>query len=112
MAWVGEMFNAGLAEGLADTGQVESALDNVNDMLLDSVNPDLALSGDLTASGAQTGTIATLGSILQVVSSLSAQIRDMKIYLDGKAVVGGIISGTDDALGRRDVVASRGGALT
>lgn len=112
MRWVGEMFNAGLAEGLGETGEVEHALTGVTGLLTDSIDPNLALSADLSASGAQNSTAATLGAILHVVDGLSDEIRNLKIYLDSGQLVGGIIGKTDESLGRRDALAARGGALS
>ena len=112
MRWVGEMFNAGLAEGLGETGEVEHALTGVTGLLTDSIDPNLALSADLSASGAQNSTAATLGAILRVVDGLSDEIRNLKIYLDSGQLVGGIIGKTDESLGRRDALAARGGALS
>lgn len=112
MRWVGEMFNAGLAEGLGETGEVEHALTGVTGLLTDSIDPNLALSADLSASGAQNSTAATLGAILRVVDGLSNEIRNLKIYLDSGQLVGGIIGKTDESLGRRDALAARGGALS
>ena len=112
MRWVGEMFNAGLAEGLGETGEVEHALTGVTGLLTDSIDPNLALGADLSASGAQNNTAATLGAILRVVDGLSDEIRNLKIYLDSGQLVGGIIGKTDESLGRRDALAARGGALS
>lgn len=102
MRWVGEMFNAGLAEGLGETGEVEGALNNVTGLLTDTINPNLALSGSVSGGG---------NDMVSAIQALREDVRNLKIYLDTGALVGGIIGQTDASLGRRDALAARGGAV-
>ena len=102
MRWVGEMFNAGLAEGLGETGEVEGALNNVTGLLTDTINPNLALHGSVSSGG---------NDMVSAIQALREDVRNLKIYLDTGALVGGIIGQTDASLGRRDALAARGGAV-
>ena len=105
--YIGEMVDAGFAQGITqNSDMVENAIGDVTSMMLDSVNPDIGLNANIT--GANSGPV---GALLETVNALREDVKNLKIYLDSGALVGGIISDTDASLGRRDALAQRGGAV-
>lgn len=108
MAWVGEMLDYGLAEGISDnTRPISDAIDDVTDMTTRSFENDLAVNAALGVSS-DADANGLLGQLLAAVQNLEQRLDNMQIYLDSGELVGGIAPKMDAALGRRGGLTVRG----
>lgn len=112
-AWVGEMLDEGLAEGMLDhiTTPVK-AMQRVSRGVLDAAagQDGLALDRQLHATGraAMAATGVNSGITDKLDRILSAIERGQVIYIDGDALVGATADKFDNRLGQRRVLAARG----
>ena len=112
-AWMGEMLDKGLASGiLGNTGYIRGALGTMAKTTLREFNaatPTLSnqmiMDSSITHSYSASSEISML---YQTVDALGRRIENMKIYLDGDKLVGGTSARTDNALGQRQLLVSRG----
>lgn len=114
MAWVGDMLDRGLAEGLLDnmnapvkamqkvaTGVLGTA-DEVDGL---AIERNLQTSKNATAAS-QAATMDGLAGKLDLI--LTALERGQILTIDGKQLIGATADGYDTALGQRRVLAARG----
>lgn len=109
-AEIGENITLGLANGITeDTKPVSDAIDSVAAMTTAGMDSALAVNAAL---GVRTDSEATgdLRTLVAVVNALSAKIDNIRLYLDGDRVVGGIVERMDNALGNRAALVGRGQA--
>ena len=102
------MMMLGLAEGIEqNTAPVTTALDDISDMAVSSIDSNLGVNAAL---GVDSDTAATneLSQLISIVSALSAKVDNLRVYLDGDRLVGGISSRMDSALGSRALMVERG----
>ena len=105
---VGYMMMLGLAEGIEDnTKPVTDAIDNISTMAVKGVDTNLGVNASL---GISTDAAATsqLTQLIGIVSALSSQINNLRIYLDGDTLVGSITDRMNSALGMRSTMDERG----
>ena len=105
---VGRYLMLGLAEGIEDnTAPVTNAIDEIGALTARGFENTLGVNAAL---GVSTDAQATneLATLIGLVSALSAKIDNLKLYLDGDVLVGGIAGGMDDALGDRGMMLDRG----
>ena len=105
---VGKFMMLGFAEGIEEnTAPVANAIDEVGAMAAAGFDNTLGVNAAL---GVSTDTEATneLAQLIRIVNGLSAKIDNLKIYLDGERLVGGIAGNMDNALGGRSLMAERG----
>lgn len=105
MAWIGQMLDEGLAEGITGhTRGVVRAVDAVAALTQGGFESTLQLNTQATALPQATAQDALLQAVLQLGDRISA----MQVVLDTGATVGGIEATMDAAMGRRGVLAARG----
>lgn len=107
---IGENITLGLAKGITeDTKPVSDAIDSVAALTTTGMTSALAVNAAL---GVSTDAEATgdLRALIAVVNTLSAKIDNIRVYLDGDRVVGGIVERMDNALGDRALLVGRGTA--
>ena len=105
---VGYMMMLGLAEGIEDnTKPVTDAIDDISTMAVKGVDTNLGVNASL---GISTDAAATsqLTQLIGIVSALSSQINNLRIYLDGDTLVGSITDRMNSALGMRSTMDERG----
>lgn len=112
-AWIGDMLDQGLAEGLLDNiNDPVKAMQKVTTGVLGAAGEvdGLALSRDLQNSTAATVTaqIADSGIMGALDKILTAIERGQIITLDGEALVGATYERYDTKLGQRRALAARG----
>ena len=110
-AYMGEMLDAGLAEGIEDnTAEPMRAMRGLSDDLLDEGPDGLTLTRQINNSFGASGAAAfsgadMLGKLDQILAAIQA---GQVIALDGKALIGSTAAGYDTTLGQRKVLAARG----
>lgn len=105
---VGNFLMLGLAEGIEEnTDPVSKAIDQVSAMTADGFKNDLSVNASL---GVSTDAEATndLATLITLVDALSAKLDNLRVYLDGDTLVGGIAGTMDNALGDRSRLVDRG----
>lgn len=112
-AWIGDMLDQGLAEGLLDNMKDPvKAMQKVTTGVLGAAGEvdGLTLTRQLQASTAATtaGQLADSGILGKLDSILSAIERGQILTIDGDALVGGTFERYDTKLGQRRVLAARG----
>lgn len=112
-AWIGDMLDQGLAEGLLDNiDDPVDAMQKVSTGVLGAADEvdGLALSRELQTSTTATvaGQLADSGILGKLDSILTAIQRGQIITLDGEALVGSTYERYDTKLGQRRVLAARG----
>lgn len=112
-AWIGDMLDQGLAEGLLDNMKDPvKAMQKVTTGVLGAAGEvdGITLTRQLQASTAATtaGQLADSGILSKLDSILSAIERGQIITLDGEALVGATYERYDTKLGQRRVLAARG----
>ena len=101
MAEMGEYMMLGLADGIEDgTSNAVGAMRDAS----------AAVAGGFGAgaSGTYSATSSTGSPLVDEVRALRADVRNLKVYLDTGALVGGITPQMDGSLGRRTQYAGRG----
>lgn len=114
MAWVGDMLDRGLAEGMLDNMTTPvKAMQRVTGGVLDAATgmDGLAIERNLQTSknatvASQAATLGGLAGKLDLI--LTALERGQIITIDGKQLIGATADGYDTALGQRRVLAARG----
>ena len=105
---VGEMMMLGLAEGIEEnTSPVTNALDEISEMAVSSIDSNLGVNAALGVDADATAT-GELAQLISIVSALSAKVENLRVYLDGDRLVGGITGRMDNALGSRTLMVERG----
>lgn len=107
-AWMGEMLDAGLAEGIEDnTRPITKAIDEVARLTTGGLESELRASASvgITAADTEGGALA---DIIVAIAALGDRIAGMQLVLDGKKLVGGIAPRVDNALGGLSAAALRG----
>ena len=112
-AWIGEMLDEGLAEGMLDhINSPVKAMQRVSRGILDAAagQDGLALDRQLhTAGRAATASMGVNGGIADKLDRiLSAIEQGQVLYIDGDALVGATADKFDNRLGQRRVLAARG----
>ena len=112
-AWIGEMLDEGLAEGMLDhVNTPVKAMQRVSRGVLDAATgtDGLALDRQLSTTGrAAMGTMGVNSGVADKLDRiLSAIERGQVLYIDGDALVGATADKFDNRLGQRRVLAARG----
>ena len=112
-AWIGEMLDEGLAEGMLDhIASPVKAMQRVSRGVLDAATgtDGLALDRQLSTTGrAAMGTMGVNSGVADKLDRiLSAIERGQVLYIDGDALVGATADKFDNRLGQRRVLAARG----
>jgi len=112
MAWVGEMLDRGLAQGVLDNmGKPLDAMTEMAEGMLDEAEGmnGLTLERQLNhtftadaASAAETGLLGKLDSILAAIE------RGQILTIDSKKLIGATANGFDSELGQRRALVARG----
>lgn len=104
---VGQWLPEGLAVGItANTDSVEKAMQGLSQAV---TGYDLGLTAtpaNATAAVTYTSEL-NAGTVVGEIRSLRVAIENLKLYLDGNALVGGIASQMDTALGRLEMIGAR-----
>lgn len=104
MAEMGEYMMQGLADGIEDgTGMATRAMTDASA----DVAGALGIGGASYANTRTSAATAT-GGLVDEVRALHEDVRNLRVYLDTGALVGGISGQMDGALGRRAAYAGRG----
>lgn len=114
MAWIGDMLDRGLAEGMLDNiSDPVKAMQRVAGGVMDAATgvDGLGVERGLQRSrgaavAAQAATTSGLAGKLDLI--LAAIERGQIITIDGKQLIGATADGYDNALGQRRVLATRG----
>lgn len=114
MAWIGDMLDRGLAEGMLDNmSDPVKAMQRVAGGVLDAATGMNGLGVERglqtrrnAAAVAQASATSGLAGKLDLI--LSALERGQLITIDGKQLIGATADGYDNALGQRRVLAARG----
>lgn len=97
--WVGQMSMEGLAGGVADNVRLaERSMTDAMDALYGAAGGRAAAMGSARASASVASTAADGGGTASMLGSLRSDLSNMRIYLDGNALVGGISTRMDRAL--------------
>lgn len=112
-AWIGDMLDQGLAEGLIDNmNDPVKAMKRVSGGVLDAANnvDGLSLERSLrTSSAASAGALANDSTLSGKLDRILSAIEAGKILtIDGDTFVGATAGKYDSALGRRRLLAARG----
>lgn len=112
-AWIGDMLDQGLAEGLIDNmNDPVKAMKRVSGGVLDAANnvDGLSLERSLrTSSAASAGVLANDSTLSGKLDRILSAIEAGKILtIDGDTFVGATAGKYDSALGRRRLLAARG----
>lgn len=108
MAWIGEMLDQGLAEGITDnTKPITKAVSGLNDITTGALNDNIAVNGAL---GVSTDAQATskLDQLIAAVTILGERLDNMQIVLDSGELVGGTSAKMNNALGFNNKLVTRG----
>ena len=114
MAWIGDMLDRGLAEGMLDNmSNPVKAMQRVAGGVLDAAT---GMNGLGVERGLQTRRSAAAVAQASATSGLAGKLdlilaaieRGQVITIDGKALVGSTADSYDNALGQRRVLAARG----
>lgn len=105
MAYFGEMLDAGLAQGIErNTKPISNAIDDITAMTTQGFSSDIGVSSSMDVNGSMNG----MAQLVQLVAALSEKVDNLKVYLDGDALVGGISDRMDTALGANNGRKARG----
>lgn len=105
MAYFGEMLDAGLAQGIErNTKPISNAIDDITAMTTQGFSSDIGVSSSVDVNGSMNG----MAQLVQLVAALSEKVDNLKVYLDGDALVGGISDRMDTALGANNGRKARG----
>jgi len=114
MAWVGDMLDRGLAEGMLDNmSDPVKAMQRVAGGVMDAAT---GMDGLGVERGLQTRRSSAAAAQASVTSGLAGKLdlilaaieRGQIITIDGKQLIGATADGYDNALGQRRVLAARG----
>lgn len=94
-AQVGHWIPEGIGQGIEQNA--DSALKPLNSIFDNLMNPDISAISS-PQSGAYTAYTADYGAILAAMNNISNKLDNLKIYLNGRTLVGGIIRDVDDKL--------------
>ncbi len=112
-AWIGEMLDEGLAEGMLDNvGKPVKAMKRVTGDVLGAAEGFNGLSLDRQrqagASAAAAATMANSGMGAKLDAILAAIERGQVLTIDGNTFIGATADGYDNRLGQRRALAARG----
>jgi len=113
MAWIGEMLDQGLAEGVTDNAdQPIKAMSRVTGGVLDAAQGVDGFSVEQNlrrnSMAAQAAAASSTGMADKLDRILAALERGQVITIDGKQLIGATADGYDATLGQRRVLAARG----
>lgn len=110
MMEIGEMLDAGLAEGITDNADTPTqALDKLSQDMLGEVDSLSGVDVERRMTGAATTASTSDSGLLVKLDRILAAIESGKsIYLDSGVLVGATTAQYDVALGRRQALAERG----
>ena len=111
-AWIGEMLDRGLAEGVLDNADAPiKAMGRVTTGVLDAAQTVDGLSIDRSLSGTSAAAqvaASNSGIVGKLDAILSAIERGQVITIDSKQLIGATADGYDTTLGRRRALVARG----
>lgn len=111
--WMGEMLDEGLGRGIdRNTKPVRKAIDNITRMTTGTLESRLSVDTVLGVSSAPSSADNDkIDTIIVIMSEFKKSLENMRVILDSGAVVGGISTKMDEALGVNNSFAERGVAL-